>query len=111
MSEPTVVGIAEVEPVEMMPGVLRRTLATGEQMMMAHFTLEEGAQVPRHHHPHEQVGYVLAGRIQMTIGADDYEFETGQSYFIPGDVEHDATALTDSIVMDVFSPPREEYRQ
>ena len=67
MSEPATVRIANVDPVEMLPGVVRRTLATGDQMMIAHVTLDKDAVVPMHHHPHEQVGYVLGGQIQMTI--------------------------------------------
>ena len=110
MSEPATVRIANVDPVEMLPGVVRRTLATGDQMMIAHVTLDKDAVVPMHHHPHEQVGYVLEGQIQMTIDQEVYQFEVGDSYFIPGDVEHEATAVTDCVVLDVFSPPREEYR-
>lgn len=111
MSAPITLSIADVEPVEMMPGVWRRTLATGERMMIAHVTLDAGAAVPMHNHPHEQVGYVLEGRIRFTIGTDVHEFEAGYSYFIPGDVEHKAVAVTDCVVLDVFSPPREEYRR
>ncbi|MBS1253306.1 MAG: hypothetical protein MAG451_02355 [Anaerolineales bacterium] len=110
MNDPAIVGVAEVEPVEMMRGVLRRTLATGERTMMAHVTLRKGATVPNHQHPHEQVGYVVGGRIRMTIGEHAHELEMGQSYFIPGNVEHEATAVTDCVVLDIFSPPREEYR-
>lgn len=111
MTEPTVVRVADVEPVEMMPGAWRRTLATGARMMIAHVTLDKGATVPIHEHSHEQVGFVLEGQIQMTIGEDTYEFEPGDSYFIPGNVEHSATAVTNCAVLDVFSPPREEYRR
>lgn len=109
--EPTAVRLAEVEPVEMMAGVWRCTIATGERMMIAHVTIRKGASAPLHRHPHEQVGYVLEGRIRMTIGGEVYEFEPGDSYFVPGDLEHDAVAITDCVVLDVFSPPREEYRR
>lgn len=111
MMEPTSVRVADVEPVEMMPGAWRRTLATGERMMIAHVTLDQGAGVPLHKHPHEQVGYVLEGRIRMTIGGEVYEFEPGDSYFIASEVEHDGLAVTRCVVLDVFSPPREEYRR
>jgi quercetin dioxygenase-like cupin family protein len=109
--EPTTVRVADVDPVEMMSGVQRRTLATGERMMIAHMTLGKGAAAPLHSHPHEQVGYVIEGRIRMTIGGEVHEFEPGDSYFIPGDLEHDAVAITDCVVLDIFSPPREEYRR
>jgi quercetin dioxygenase-like cupin family protein len=110
MSEPTTVHVAQVEPVEMMPNVFRRTLATGERLMISHVTLNQGGYVPLHKHPHEQVGYVIEGRLRMTIGDQVYEFEPGDSYSIPGNVEHDATGISDCVVLDVFSPPREEYR-
>lgn len=110
MTEPDVVRVTEVEPVEMMAGVWRRTLATGERLMISHITLDKDATVPMHSHPHEQVGYVIQGRMRMTIGEQIYEFEPGDSYLIPGGVEHDATALTDCVALDIFSPPREEYR-
>jgi quercetin dioxygenase-like cupin family protein len=107
---PTTVRTAEVDPIEMVPGVWRRTLATGERMMMVHIRLAEGAAVPTHSHPHEQVGYVIEGRIRLTTAGRDADFEPGDSYFIPGDVEHAATAITDCILLEMFSPPRDEYR-
>jgi len=110
MSEPAIVRTSEVEPVEIMPGVQRRTLATGERQMICQFRVTQGASVPPHSHPHEQVGYVLEGRLRLTIGGQTFEVGPGDSYFIPGGVEHDAVALTDCVLLDVFSPPREEYR-
>lgn len=101
---------SEVEPVEMLPGALRRTLVCGEKVMMVHFTIGEGAEVPRHSHPHEQVGYVVAGELTMTIGDESYRLKPGDSYYAPSGVEHSATAHSNVIVLDVFSPPREEYR-
>jgi quercetin dioxygenase-like cupin family protein len=110
MSEPTTVHVRDVDSVEMMPNVFRRTLATGNKMMISHVTLKQGGYVPLHHHPHEQVGYVIEGRMRMTIGSYIYEFEPGDSYSIPSHVEHDATGITDCVVLDIFCPPREEYR-
>lgn len=104
------VRVADADPVEMVPGVVRRTLATGLRLMLVHVTLEADAVVPLHDHPHEQIGYVVEGSIQMTIAGNEYQFEPGDSYLIPGDVEHEATAITDCVVLDIFSPPREEYR-
>ena len=110
MSQPAIVRAVDVKPVEMLPGAWRRTLATGERQMICQFKLAQGAVVPAHSHPHEQVGYVLEGRIRLIIDGQAYDLESGDSYFIPGGVEHEATALTDCMVLDVFSPPREEYR-
>jgi quercetin dioxygenase-like cupin family protein len=95
--------------VEMAPGVRRRTLAHGEEMLLTKFDLAAGAEVPIHSHPHAQVGYVVHGRMELTIADDTYSVEAGDSYFIPGDVPHKAFTPEDSVVVDVFCPPREDY--
>lgn len=100
----------EVEPVEMVPGVWRRTLASGERLMLVHVTLEEGAVVPAHSHPHEQVGYVVSGELKMTIGGTEHSLKPGDSYLIPSNVEHGAVTPEGAQVLDVFSPPREDYK-
>jgi len=101
---------AKVEVVEMLPGVWRRTLNYGEQVMIVHFTLEEGAVVPAHRHPQEQVGYVVEGELLMMIGGETHTFKAGQSYLVLSDVEHGATVVKRAIVIDAFSPPREDYK-
>ena len=96
-------------PVEMVPGVLRRTLGRGEEMLLVEFTLEVGSEVPTHSHPHAQVGYVVRGRMRLTVGDEAHDLQAGDSYYIPGDVAHAATVSEDSLVVDVFCPPREDY--
>lgn len=95
--------------VEMAPGVLRRTLSHGEEMLLAEFTLSAGAEVPSHSHPHAQVGYVVGGRMQLTVGDQTETFEAGDSYYIRGGAPHGAVVLEDALVVDVFCPPREDY--
>jgi quercetin dioxygenase-like cupin family protein len=101
---------AEATPVEMLPGIIRRTLADGATMMLCEVTLEAGAEVPAHTHPHEQVGYVVRGRLEMIIDGRRTEVPSGDSYYAPGDVPHGARALETTVVIDVFNPPREDYR-
>lgn len=105
-----IVELSKVKPVEMVPGVWRRTLATGERLMLVHVTLEEEAVVPLHRHPHEQVGYVVSGELKMTIGGTEHSLKPGDSYLIPSNVEHGAVAPRGAQVLDIFSPPREDYR-
>ncbi len=105
-----IVTTADVEPVEMLPGVLRRTLNYGQRAMIVHFTLEEGAVVPAHSHPNEQMGYVIEGEMKMTIGDETFTVSAGQSYLAPANVEHSATITRRAIVLDTFSPPREDYK-
>ncbi len=98
-----------VKQVEMAPGVLRRALGHGEEMLLTEFTLSAGAEVPTHSHPHAQVGYVARGRMQLTVGDQTDTFEAGDSYYIAGDAPHGAVVLEDALVVDVFCPPREDY--
>jgi quercetin dioxygenase-like cupin family protein len=100
----------KAEPVAMLPGITRRTLADGATMMLCEITLEAGVEVPVHSHPHEQVGYVVRGRLEMIIDGQRREVGPGDSYYAPGDVPHGAHALETSVVVDVFNPPRDDYR-
>lgn len=99
----------QVKQVEMAPGVQRRTLGHGPQMLLAEFTLAAGSEVPMHAHPHEQVGYVVRGSMRLTIGDEARTCAAGDSYYIPGDVSHMAVLEEDALVIDVFCPPREDY--
>lgn len=100
---------SEANAVEMFPGVVRRTLNSGDRTTLAEITLSRGAVVPAHSHPHEQIGYVASGRVVFDIDGEGRELVKGDGYLIPGDVSHEVTALEDSICIDVFSPVREEF--
>jgi len=101
----------DIRTVEMLPGVRRRTLTWGEKAMICEIALDPGAVVPMHQHPHEQVGTVLQGAIRMVIGGEERVCRPGDAYLVPSNVEHMAEALEEgAVVIDVFSPPREEYR-
>jgi quercetin dioxygenase-like cupin family protein len=100
----------EAEAVEMLPGLIRRTLADGPEMMLCEFTFESGVQIPTHTHPHEQAGYVVQGEVRMTINAQESLLGAGDSYYIPGNIPHSAYTLAPSIIVDCFTPPREDYR-
>jgi quercetin dioxygenase-like cupin family protein len=95
--------------VEMMTGVLRRTLGHGAQMLLAEFTLAAGSEVTMHSHHHDQVGYVVSGSMELTIQDEARTCEAGDSYYIPGDVPHKAAVAEGAVVIDVFNPPREDY--
>ena len=98
-----------VKQVEMAPGVLRRTLGHGTQMLLVEFNLAAGSGVPTHSHPHAQVGYVVRGSLRLTIGDETRTCNAGDSYYIPGDVPHEGVTVEDSLVIDVFHPTREDY--
>lgn len=96
--------------VDMVPGVVRRTLSEGAHTMLCELRLEKGSHIPAHTHPHEQTGYLASGRFRFRLGDRWMELEAGDSWCVPGDVEHEVEVLEDSVAIDVFSPPREEYR-
>ena len=90
-------------------GIKLKTLVYGDKTLFAEFHLEKGSQLPRHAHPHEQTGYLISGRIRLSIGEDTFEVEPGDSWCIPGHVEHRAEIIEDSVAIEVFSPVREDY--
>lgn len=96
--------------IEMLPGVHRRTMAITDEEMLCEFFLERDSVVPEHSHMNDQVGYVIYGRVEMTVGGMTRLLQPGDSYAIPGGVVHSTRALIDSLVIDAFSPPRNDYR-
>jgi quercetin dioxygenase-like cupin family protein len=96
-------------PVEMLPGVVRRTLCSSDLMTLCEFTLAKDAVVPLHTHEHEQAGYVVSGRGLFEIGGEKRELRAGDGYLIGSNVPHAVTALEESVAIDIFSPPRTEY--
>lgn len=96
-------------PVNMLPGLIRRTLATSQALMICEFTFEPGVTIPLHTHPHEQVGYVVKGRVEMTIAGHTETLTAGDSYCAPSNVPHCALTLEPTIIIDTFNPPREDY--
>ncbi len=101
---------ADAKAVEMLPGLVRRTLADGEAMMLCEFSFEAGVQIPDHAHFHEQVGYVVSGRVRMTIDGKSSELGAGDSYRAASNVRHSAITLEPTVIVDAFSPPRQDYR-
>lgn len=95
---------------EMCPGYFRRTLVWGRDLMLVSFDIKKDHPMPEHHHVHEQAGVVISGAIEMTIGSEKRLCTAGTSYFIPSGVPHSAFAVEDTVVLDTFSPPREEYK-
>ena len=91
------------------PGIDMKALVYGDKTLMTKFLLKKGSSIPSHAHPHEQTGYLVKGKMRFFIGSDVYDAEEGDSWCIPGDVEHRVDVLEDSVVLEVFSPVREDY--
>ena len=101
---------ADAHQIEMLPGVHRRTMAITDEEMLCEFFLERDSVVPEHSHMNDQVGYVIYGKVEFMVGGEHHICNPGESYAIPGGVLHSARALIDSLVIDAFSPPRNDYR-
>jgi len=90
-------------------GVTYKTLAYGIRTSLSEFRLKNGSVIPNHSHPHEQTGYMISGQMTFTINGEIYNAEPGDSWCIPSNVEHGVDVLEDSVVIEVFSPVREDY--
>ncbi len=110
MPHQNIVRWEEAQPVEMLPGLTRRTLGVTENAMIAEFRAKAGVEVPLHSHPHQQIGYVVSGETVITINGQATSCKPGDSYAIPGGAEHGALFPVESVVIDCFSPPRDDYR-
>lgn len=99
-------------PKEQVSDMLSRRLVTGDRMMLAHVYLKKGCVVPRHQHENEQLTYILDGALQFFLGPEGKEIVTvrsGEVLHIPSNVPHEAHALEDTLDVDVFSPPRQDW--
>ena len=94
---------------QVLAGIERKTLVHGEKTLMTVFRLLKGSVLPRHSHSHEQTGYLVRGHIRLSIGDKEHEAQAGDSWCIPGGVEHGADILEDSTAIEVFSPVRDDY--
>ena len=99
-------------PKEKVTDMLDRRLITGDSMMLAHVYLKKGCIVPKHQHHNEQLTYILEGALRFHIGDDGSEeivVSAGEVLHIPSNVWHQAEALEDTLDVDIFSPPREDW--
>ncbi len=94
---------------ETLPGNHIKTLCYGAHTLLVEVRLEKNAQLPEHKHPYEQTGYLVSGRIRMNIAGNVRELEPGDSWCIPMDALHKVDVFEDAIVVEAFSPTREEY--
>lgn len=92
-----------------LPGIQLKTLVFGDKTLFSEFRMKAGSQLPSHSHVHEQTGYLVAGKIRLTIGDEEFIVEPGDSWCIKSNVNHCAEILADSVAIEVFSPVREDY--
>lgn len=98
-------------PKEQVSDMLDRRLITGDRMMLSHVYLKKGCIVPQHSHENEQLTYILSGVLKFWIGEEMREVivREGEVLVIPSNVLHKAEALEDTLDVDVFDPPRQDW--
>jgi quercetin dioxygenase-like cupin family protein len=99
-------------PEERVTDVISRKLITGDDMMLAQVFLKKDALVPQHSHHNEQLTYIISGALHFYIGADrakEVIVRAGEVLHLPSNVPHEARALEDTLDVDIFSPPRQDW--
>jgi quercetin dioxygenase-like cupin family protein len=89
--------------------LLKRQFVVGENVMVARVLLKKGCVVPLHSHPNEQVTYILEGALKFRLNGEEIVVRAGEVLCIPANVPHEAIALGDTVDLDIFTPPREDW--
>lgn len=105
---PKVIDLGAMTPEQMLPGLTRR-YASGEQTTVTLFEYTTGGVAPMHAHRHEQVSYVVRGRLKATVDGRTFELGPGQAVLVPPNVPHRFEALTDALEIDFFTPARDDW--
>jgi quercetin dioxygenase-like cupin family protein len=101
---------SEQEPVFVTPeGAERRVLSYGGTMMAVEFRFPAGVHAPIHSHPHEQIGYLVSGELELTVEGVTTRLGPGASYYVPPHARHGVVTLTPCVLLDCFTPIREEF--
>jgi quercetin dioxygenase-like cupin family protein len=94
---------------EKLNDLIGREMVVGDNIMLARVFLKKGAHVPEHHHHNEQVTYILEGALKFAIDGKEIVVHAGEVLCIPSNMPHEAWALEDTLDLDVFNPPREDW--
>ena len=98
-------------PVEQLAPLLSRRYVSTATMTVAQFQLKRGCMVPRHQHQNEQISFVLNGALKYISDGGEHVVEAGGFFVIPANMPHAAEAIEDSLVLDIFAPPRADWEQ
>ncbi len=91
------------------PGLTRRVLAYNDKLFLAEHQMVKGWAGAMHSHPHDQVVYIVSGHLKVNCQGKSFELRAGDTFVVRGGVQHGASAIEDSRVIDVFTPCREDY--
>jgi quercetin dioxygenase-like cupin family protein len=111
MTAPDVVVVegVTVDATQPEPGLARRVGAFNDKLFLAEHRMEKGWVGAAHSHPHDQMVYVISGHLRVAAGGRTFDVKSGDSFAVRGGVEHQASAVEASLVIDVFTPCREDY--
>lgn len=98
----------DIEPEQLTPLITRQYIV-GSNIMLARLVLKKGARVPLHHHYHEQVSHIVEGALNFLLEGREVTVRAGEILCIPPHVPHEVIALEDSVALDTFNPPREDW--
>jgi len=90
-------------------GVKRKVLSRGGKLMAVEVSFKKGAVGQMHSHPHEQISYIVSGVFEVNIDGDRKVLSPSDSYYVPPNVLHGVVALEDSVILDIFTPQREDF--
>jgi quercetin dioxygenase-like cupin family protein len=96
-------------PQEAMNPLMNRRYFSGEQLTFASIELKKGCLVPEHQHVNEQIAFVLSGAMEFYMGEEKVVVRQGQALLIPANLPHSAQAIEDTINLDIFAPPRQDW--
>ena len=99
----------KARPTPVAPGVERKILATSGSLMTVEVTFQKGAIGALHSHPHEQVSYVIKGSFEFEMDNRKKVIQTGDTYYVSPGVVHGVVALEDAVILDIFTPQREDF--
>jgi quercetin dioxygenase-like cupin family protein len=94
---------------EVWPGITRKIIGYDDRLMLVKVKFVKGTEAPTHHHPHSQSSYIESGRFEVTIGNDKKVLGAGDGFYVAPDVVHSVIALEEGVVVDAFSPHREDF--
>ncbi|MDQ6940174.1 MAG: cupin domain-containing protein [Verrucomicrobiota bacterium] len=90
------------------PGIKRRTIASGPNMYQMLAKLDAGCRMPEHKHAQEQIAHVVSGMLRLIVSGVPHEIKAGESFYLASNQPHGAEADEETLVIDTFSPPRED---
>ncbi len=94
---------------QILPGIFMKALTHGNKTLLCEFQLKEGSVIPTHQHPQEQIGYLVSGELKFISDGEEFVALPGSSWIFEGGKPHGVEVIKDSVVIEVFSPVRQDY--